>query len=117
MERAIAERGRFPAINVSKSVSRTMPGSADPDYLPAIRKARQLMATYTDMEELIRLGAYRRGADPGVDEAIERHDALEAFLGQAKDETTTIADGYAGLARIVFGTGQDDANDRGSIQK
>ncbi|TCT13382.1 flagellum-specific ATP synthase [Tepidamorphus gemmatus] len=117
MERAIAERGRFPAINVSKSVSRTMPGSADPDYLPAIRKARQLMATYSDMEELIRLGAYRRGADAAVDEAIARHDALEEFLAQAKGETTTIAEGYARLARIVFGSGEDDANVRGSIQK
>ena len=70
MERAIAERGRYPAINVLKSVSRTMPRSADPIYLPAITRARQVMATYADMEELIRLGAYRPGSSAEVDEAI-----------------------------------------------
>ena len=46
MERAIAERGRYPAINILKSVSRTMPRAADPAYLPAIQRARQVMATY-----------------------------------------------------------------------
>ena len=86
MERAIAERGRYPAINVLKSVSRTMPRSADPAYLPVITRARQVMATYADMEELIRLGAYRAGSSAEVDEAIRLHEPLEAFLRQAKDE-------------------------------
>src|SRR5208282_4929959 len=53
MERAIAERGRYPAINILKSISRTMPRAADPAYLEAINRARQVMATYADMEELI----------------------------------------------------------------
>ena len=44
------------------------------------------MATYADMEELIRLGAYRAGSSPEVDEAIRLHEPLEAFLRQAKDE-------------------------------
>jgi flagellum-specific ATP synthase len=62
MQRSIAERGRYPAINILKSVSRTMPRSADPAFYPSVTRARQVMATYADMEELIRLGAYR--ADP-----------------------------------------------------
>src|SRR5476649_1692759 len=70
MERAIAERGRYPAINVLKSVSRSMPRSADPAYLEVLARARKVMATYSDMEELIRLGAYRPGSSPEVDEAI-----------------------------------------------
>jgi flagellum-specific ATP synthase len=70
MERAIAERGRYPAINILKSISRTMPRAADPPYLPAINRARQVMATYADLEELIRLGAYRQGSSAEVDEAI-----------------------------------------------
>src|SRR5206468_1785492 len=57
MERAIAERGRYPAINVLRSVSRTMPRSCDPAYLPVVRRARRVLSTYADMEELIRLGA------------------------------------------------------------
>src|SRR6185436_16224936 len=101
MERAIAERGRYPAINVLKSVSRTMPRAADPASLPFITRARQVMATYADMEELIRLGAYRPGSSPEVDEAIALHGPLEAFLGQGKDEATGLAAGYQRLQQIL----------------
>lgn len=101
MQRSIAERGRFPAINILKSVSRTMPRSANPDYLPVIMRGRQVMAAYADMEELIRLGAYRAGSSPEVDEAIRLHEPLEAFLRQAKDEKSSLDDGYGLLAHIL----------------
>jgi len=101
MQRSIAERGRFPAINILKSVSRTMPRSADPAFLPVIMRGRQVMATYADMEELIRLGAYRAGSSPEVDEAIRLHEPLEAFLRQAKDEKSGLDDGYRQLAQIL----------------
>ena len=101
MQRSIAERGRFPAINILKSVSRTMPRSANPDYLPVIMRGRQVMATYADMEELIRLGAYRAGSSPEVDEAIRLHEPLEAFLRQTKDEKSSLDDGYRQLAHIL----------------
>jgi flagellum-specific ATP synthase len=103
MERAIAERGRYPAINVLKSISRTMPRAADPAFLPAITRARQVMATYADMEELIRLGAYRPGSSPEVDEAIGLHAPLEAFLAQGKGESTRLQEGYERLERILNG--------------
>src|SRR6267378_4469104 len=101
MQRSIAERGRFPAINILRSVSRTMPKSADPVYLPTITRARQVMATYADMEELIRLGAYRAGSSAEVDEAIRLHEPLEGFLRQAKDEVAGLNDGYRQLERIL----------------
>jgi flagellum-specific ATP synthase len=101
MQRSIAERGRFPAINILKSVSRTMPRSANPEYLPVIMRGRQVMATYADMEELIRLGAYRAGSSAEVDEAIRLHEPLEAFLRQAKDEKASLDDGYRQLAHIL----------------
>src|SRR5438445_8423861 len=101
MQRSIAERGRFPAINILKSVSRTMPRSANPLYLPTITRARQVMATYADMEELIRLGAYRTGSSAEVDEAIKLHEPLEGFLRQAKDEVASLNDGYRQLERIL----------------
>jgi flagellum-specific ATP synthase len=104
MERAIAERGRYPAINVLKSVSRTMPRAADQAYLPVLTRARQIMATYTDMEELIRLGAYRAGTSPEVDEAIRLHKPIEDFLSQGKEEATSLAEGYQRLAEIVAGS-------------
>jgi flagellum-specific ATP synthase len=101
MERTIAERGRHPAINILKSISRTMPRAADPQYLPVLTRARQVMATYTDMEELIRLGAYRAGTSAEVDEAIRLHKPIEAFLSQGKDEATGLAEGYQRLAQIM----------------
>jgi flagellum-specific ATP synthase len=101
MERSIAERGRYPAINVLKSVSRTMPRSADQAFLPVLTRARQVMATYTDMEELIRLGAYRSGTSAEVDEAIRLHRPLEDFLAQAKDEATSLQEGYQRLEQIL----------------
>ncbi|WP_342107292.1 flagellar protein export ATPase FliI [Methylobacterium sp. SI9] len=103
MERAIAERGRYPAINVLRSVSRTMPRSCDPAYLPVVRRARRVLSTYADMEELIRLGAYRAGSSQEVDEAVALMPHLEAFLGQGKEEATSIGDGYARLGQIVGG--------------
>jgi flagellum-specific ATP synthase len=78
-----------------------MPKSADPAYLPVITRGRQVMATYSDMEELIRLGAYRAGSSPEVDEAIRLHDPLEDFLRQGKDEVTGMIEGYQRLGQIL----------------
>jgi flagellum-specific ATP synthase len=78
-----------------------MPKSADQAYLPVIMRGRQVMATYADMEELIRLGAYRSGSSPEVDEAIALHEPLEGFLRQGKDERASLAEGYQQLAQIL----------------
>ncbi|MBN8966792.1 MAG: hypothetical protein J0H89_15815 [Rhizobiales bacterium] len=67
--------------------------------------SRRVMATYADMEELIRLGAYRPGSSPEVDEAIGLHPALEAFLGQDKADSTGMMDGYRRLEQIVASAG------------
>ena len=101
MERRIAERGRYPAINILKSISRTMPRACDPVYWPTVLAARNLMATYADMEELIRLGAYRRGSSEEVDRAIDAFPELEAFLSQGKEESTSLGESYVRLAEIV----------------
>ena len=101
MERQIAERGRYPAVNVLRSISRTMPGCVPANVRPVLQKARELMSVFADMEELIRLGAYRKGSDPNVDRAIAVYPALEAFLSQQREERTSIADGYTMLEAIV----------------
>jgi len=102
MERAIAERGRFPAINVLKSISRTMPGCHLPHEREIVKSARQSLSAYANMEELIRIGAYRSGADPQVDRAIQLNPALEAFLAQDKDETATIDESFDTLSQILM---------------
>jgi flagellum-specific ATP synthase len=66
-----------------------------------LTKARQVIATYADMEELIRLGAYRAGTSADVDEAIRLHQPIEDFLRQGKEEATSLAEGYLRLAQIV----------------
>lgn len=101
MERAIAERGRFPAINVLKSISRTMPGCHLPPERQIVTAARQALSAYANMEELIRIGAYRAGSDAQVDRAIALNPDLEAFLGQDKDEATSLEDSFMRLARIL----------------
>jgi flagellum-specific ATP synthase len=103
MERAIAERGRFPAINVLKSISRTMPGCQTIPERATVTNARQTLAAYSNMEELIRIGAYRAGADPQVDRAILLNPALEAFLGQDKDEVTGLEESFDRLDAILGG--------------
>jgi flagellum-specific ATP synthase len=103
MERAIAERGRFPAINVLKSISRTMPANQQPPEREVVSAARQVMAAYANMEELIRIGAYRAGSDPLIDRAIELNPALEDFLRQDKDEATSLDESFARLAAILEG--------------
>jgi flagellum-specific ATP synthase len=103
MERAIAERGRFPAINVLKSISRTMPACQQPEEREVVTRARELLAAYANMEELIRIGAYRPGSDATVDEAIRLNGALEGFLGQDKDEATSLDESFARLGAILRG--------------
>ena len=101
MERAIAERGRFPAINVLKSISRTMPACQRAYEREIVSNARQTLAAYANMEELIRIGAYRAGADPKIDRAIRLNGALEDFLGQDKDEVTSLDDAFTAIDAIL----------------
>jgi flagellum-specific ATP synthase len=103
LDRAIAQRGRYPAVDILRSVSRTMPGCNSDEENELVTRARAIMATYEDMSELIRLGAYRRGSDAKIDQAIIYYPRLEAFLRQGKREQATLADGYQGLAEVMVG--------------
>jgi len=113
LDRAIAERGRYPAINILRSLSRTMPGCNSDAENEVIRHARRLISTYEDMAEMIRLGAYRKGSDPIVDEAIHYHELLEAFLSQDARENTDMASCHQLLAQIFASPeGDEEARDQ-----
>ena len=101
LDRTIAERNRYPAINILRSVSRTLPTCNSADENRIIDRARSLMAVYEDMAELIRLGAYRHGSDPAVDEAIRYHQGMEKFLSQNKQDKACLEEGYRELADIL----------------
>jgi flagellum-specific ATP synthase len=103
LDRSIAARGRYPAIDVLRSVSRTMPGCNSAEENELVTRARAILATYSDMAELIRLGAYRKGSDAKIDQAIIYNPRIETFLSQGKRDQATLAQGYAGLAEVLAG--------------
>ena len=110
MERGIADRGRYPAINILKSISRAMPAALTEEQNAIITRAKKVITAYEDMAELIRLGAYRKGSDPAVDEALILYPQIEAFLNQNKAEQTMIADGFDQLAQILNMNAAADAD-------
>jgi len=109
LDRAIAERGRFPAINVLKSVSRAMPGCNSEEEQSLVLRAKGPMTLYEDMAELIRLGAYKSGTNPEVDNAVALHPKLDAFLRQKKDEQAGLSESYAALSHILDSAGNGRA--------
>jgi flagellum-specific ATP synthase len=85
LDRRIGERGRWPAIDVLRSLSRTVPGCLEEAERTTISRARGLLSLQQEMAELVRLGAYKAGTDPAVDEALRLAPRIEAFLSQRKD--------------------------------
>jgi len=101
MSRKIAERGRYPAIDLLKSVSRTLP-AAQTDRQNALRlKARSILSTFGDMEEMARLGAYKAGSNPEVDQAMRLAPDIETLLKQGKQDRGAGGDDFAALASIL----------------
>lgn len=101
LDRNIAMRGRYPAIDVIKSISRTMPMCNNDHENAIVNKAREYIAIYNDIEDLVRIGAYKKGNDPKADAAIKYHDALEKFLGQNYNEKESLEKSYELLAQAI----------------
>ncbi|HEY6441117.1 MAG TPA: FliI/YscN family ATPase [Acetobacteraceae bacterium] len=95
LDRRIAEGGRYPAIDVLRSLSRAVPGCNAADENSLARRARALLALHADMADMVRLGAYRAGSDPAVDEAVALAPRIETMLRQARDEHTGMEDSFA----------------------
>ncbi|MET0295202.1 MAG: flagellum-specific ATP synthase FliI, partial [Phenylobacterium sp.] len=89
------------------SISRTMPGCQQPHEREIVGSARRALSAYANMEELIRIGAYRAGSDPEVDRAIGLNPALEGFLSQDKGEFTNLDEAFGRLAGILEGGGAE----------
>ena len=101
LDRSIAERNRYPAINILRSVSRTMPDCDTKEEWDIVCKARKYISSYEDMAELIRLGAYKKGSNREVDEAIFYYPKIEQFLSQGKQERFTLEECYSILGEIL----------------
>ncbi|WP_448661401.1 flagellar protein export ATPase FliI [Sphingomonas sp. CJ20] len=105
MRRAIAERGRYPAIDVLKSVSRTLPHCLSEGENTTRLAARKLLSTYADMEEMVRLGAYKAGSSEDVDRAVALAPQIETLINQGKEDRGHVEASFGALAQLV-GTGQ-----------
>jgi type III secretion protein N (ATPase) len=101
LDRRVAERGRWPAIDPLASLSRLMPRVAAPDHLAAAARLRRLLAAYDRQRDLVALGAYQPGSDPDADAALERLSAIEDFLGQPAPSRCSLAEAISSLTRVV----------------
>ena len=88
LDRSVATRGRYPAIDVASSLSRVMDSVIDEEHAKAARRVRGLVGTYESKRDLIAIGAYQKGHDPDLDRAVVKHPAIEAFLAQDSRELT-----------------------------
>lgn len=101
LDRRIGEAGRFPAVDILRSLSRTVPGCLQDSERILVRRARALLATYADMADLVRLGAYKAGTDPAVDEAVAYAPRIERAMAQSKDDAATFAESFLALATAM----------------
>jgi type III secretion protein N (ATPase) len=101
LDRATAARGRFPSVDVTVSLSRVMETIVTPEQRAHARKLRQLVATFEAKRDLVTLGAYAKGSDRDLDEALARMPRIEAFLQQDAGDTSALAETLALLAAAV----------------
>ena len=99
LSRAIAERGRFPAIDLLRSVSRALPLAASPEENHALRVMRAILGAYETQETLIKAGLYEAGSDPLIEDAIKVWPALDRFIGA--HEAGMIQDSFEQLFEIL----------------
>jgi flagellum-specific ATP synthase len=89
LARELAWSNHFPAIDILGSVSRLMPDLVTAEQSEAARRVRQLMATYKKAEDMINIGAYKKGSNPKIDLALSRHDRINDFLQQRAEDKVT----------------------------
>ncbi len=97
----LADRSRWPAVDVLKSVSRAAESVIPAPFLDAARRVKALISAYEENEDLILMGAYRRGTSPETDLALARKEQIDAFLTQRKDETSPLEDTRRALMTLV----------------
>jgi flagellum-specific ATP synthase len=101
LSRNLAQRYHYPAIDVLASISRLSNVVSGAETKKAVAVIRRLMADYADSEDLINVGAYRQGSNPGIDNAIAKRDDIENFLIQDVDEKSTIPETLNSLGKIA----------------
>ena len=101
LNRKLAQKNHYPAIDVLASISRCMSAIADPEHKKAAGKLKNVLATYNDAEDLINIGAYRAGANKNIDYAVSKIEKVNAFLMQETDEKFTFEE-IRGMLLDIF---------------
>jgi flagellum-specific ATP synthase len=101
LSRRLAHKNHYPAIDILESISRVMPAIVTNEQRAVAMKARELLATYREAEDLVNIGAYVKGSNPKIDEAIRKHPKLESFLIQDMNEADFSDDIWSKLKKIV----------------
>jgi flagellum-specific ATP synthase len=101
LSRRLAEAGVYPAIDVEGSISRAMAEITAEAHQEEVRRFRQIFATYRQNEDLIAVGAYRRGADPRIDEAVAKYPELLEFIRQSVTEKVVFNQGLTDLKKTL----------------
>ncbi|NCN44646.1 MAG: flagellar protein export ATPase FliI [Piscirickettsiaceae bacterium CG_4_9_14_3_um_filter_43_564] len=97
LSRQIADSGRYPAIDIESSISRVMIDIVPTEQIHLARRFKQLYSIYQQNQDLISIGAYRRGSDPAIDEAIDKQPQLANFLMQSMAESYSVEQSLEGL--------------------
>jgi flagellum-specific ATP synthase len=100
LSRRLSSRGHFPAIDLLDSISRLMPDVTDDEHRQATYAIRELLGAYREHQDLISIGAYRRGSNRTVDAAIDMQADIDRYLRQAVDQPATLADAREGLLEL-----------------
>jgi len=101
LSRELASRNHYPAIDVLQSISRLMQGISSPEHASAAGRFRDLLTTYFRAEDMVNIGAYKKGANPKIDAALEKIDDFTDFMRQGVDERCSLEDSVARLIKIT----------------
>ncbi|MCM3665630.1 flagellar protein export ATPase FliI [Mesobacillus subterraneus] len=101
LDRDLANKGQYPAVNVLKSISRIMNNIVSDDHVKAAERLRELLSTYINSEDLINIGAYKKGSSAEIDEAIMKYPQILNFLKQGTNEKVSINESVQELLQLV----------------
>lgn len=100
LSRQIADSGRYPAIDIESSISRVMIDIVSPQQIRSARRFKQIYSVYQQNQDLISIGAYRKGTDASIDEAIDKYPQLNGFLSQGIDESFSVEESLERLEAL-----------------
>lgn len=101
LSRQLADMGHYPAIDVSRSVSRVMSSVVPKSHMKKVQRFKRLYSTYLENQDLVKMGMYQYGADAILDEAISKQERINGFLQQDTDECADFASNCAQLDGVL----------------